>query len=90
MKLVFEALQMYILCTVPPRSVTHHDREDDGGHGGLEDPQQGQAERLNEGEEVDAALRDMPQVDEVGLVLGGHQQQLQAVHELTWKRYNSR
>lgn len=60
----------------------YHDGEDDGGHGGLEDPQQRQAQGLDEGEEVDASLRDVAQVDEVRLVLGGHQEQLQPVHEL--------
>lgn len=60
----------------------YHDGEDDGSHGGLEDPQEGQAQGLDEGEEVDASLWDVAQVDEVRLVLGGHQEQLQPVHEL--------
>lgn len=60
----------------------HHDGEDDGGHGGLEHPEEGQAQGLDEGEEVDAALGHVAQVDQVRLVLGGHQQQLQTVHEL--------
>lgn len=60
----------------------YHDGKDDGGHGGLEDPQEGQAQGLDEGEEVDASLWDVAQVDEVRLVLGGHQEQLQSVHEL--------
>lgn len=47
---------------------TYHDREDDGSHGGLEDPEEGQAHHLQEGEEVDPAQRDVAQVDEVGLV----------------------
>lgn len=34
---------------------THHDWENDGRHGGLEDPEQGQAHHLDEGEEVDLA-----------------------------------
>lgn len=59
-----------------------HDREDDGRHGGLEDPEQGQTKALDEGEEVDASLGDVAQVDQVRLVLGGHQHQQQAVHEL--------
>lgn len=62
--------------------MSHHDGEDDGGNSGLQDPQEGQAQGLDEGEEVDASLGDVPQVDQVGLVLGGHQEQLQAVHEL--------
>lgn len=64
-------------------AISHHDREDDGGHSRLEDPEGGQAQALDEGEEVDASLGDVPQVDQVRLVLGWHQQQLQAVHELT-------
>lgn len=64
---------------VPAR---YHDGEDDGGHGGLEDPQESQTQGLDEGEEVDASLRDVAQVDQVGLVLGRHQEQLQPVHEL--------
>lgn len=65
--------------------MSYHDGEDDGGDGGLQDPQEGQAQGLDEGEEVDASLGDVPQVDQVGLVLGGHQEQLQAVHELKQK-----
>lgn len=64
-------------------AISHHDREDDGSHSRLEDPEGGQAQALDEGEEVDASLGDVPQVDQVRLVLGRHQQQLQAVHELT-------
>lgn len=67
-------------------AVPHHDREDDGGHGRLEDPEEGQTQALDEGEEVDASLGDVPQVDQVRLVLGRHQEQLQPVHEL--KRAN--
>lgn len=61
---------------------SHHDREDDGSHSRLEDPEEGQTQALDEGEEVDASLGDVPQVDQVRLVLGWHQQQLQTVHEL--------
>lgn len=70
----------------------HHDGEDDGSHGGLEDPEEGQTQALDEGEEVDASLWDVPQVDQVWLVLGRHQEQLQAVHELkqTKKREKAR
>lgn len=73
---------MQIGVCVQLQHVSHHDREDDGSHGGLEDPQESQAQGLDEGEEVDASLRHVPQVDQVWLVLGGHQEQLQAVHEL--------
>lgn len=61
---------------------SHHHREHDGGHGGLEDPEQSQADDLQEGEEVDLPEGDVPQVDEVRLVFGRHQEQLQTVHEL--------
>ena len=64
-------------------AIAHHDREDDGSHGRLEDPEEGQTHGLEEGEEVDASLGDVPQVDQVRLVLGWHQEELQAVHELT-------
>lgn len=67
-------------------NVTYHDREDDGSHGGLEDPEQGQAHHLQEGEEVDPAQRDVAQVDEVGLVFQRHQEQLQTIHKLRRKR----
>lgn len=62
--------------------VSHHDRENDGRHGGLEDPEQRQAQDLDEGEEVDLPEGDVPQVHQVGLVLGRHQQQLETIHEL--------
>lgn len=64
-------------------AISHHDREDDGSHGRLEDPEEGQTHRLDEGEEVDASLGDVPQVDQIRLVLGWHQEELQPVHELT-------
>lgn len=41
-------------------SVSHHDREDDGSYCRLEDPEQGQTQALDEGEEVDASLGDVP------------------------------
>ena len=63
-------------------ALSHHDGEDDGSHGGLEDPEEGQTQALDEGEEVDASLGDVAQVDQVRLVLGRHQEQLQPVHEL--------
>lgn len=64
------------------RLSAHHDRENDGRHGGLEDPEQRQAQDLDEGEEVDLPEGDVPQVHQVGLVLGRHQQQLETIHEL--------
>lgn len=69
-------------CSVAP-ATSHHDGEDDGSHSGLEDPEEGQTQALDEGEEVDASLGDVPQVDQVRLVLGRHQKELQAIHELT-------
>lgn len=50
-------------------SSTYHDREYDSSHGGFEDPEEGQAHHLQEGEEVDPAQWDVAQVDEVRLVL---------------------
>lgn len=55
---------------------SHHDREDDGSHSRLEDPEESQTQALDEGEEVDASLGDVPQVDQVRLVLCWHQEQL--------------
>lgn len=60
----------------------HHHGEDNGSHRRLEDPEESQTQALDEGEEVDASLGDVPQVDQIRLVLGWHQVQLQAVHEL--------
>lgn len=60
----------------------YHDGEDDGSHGGFEDPEHSQADDLHQGEEVDAAQRDMPQEHVVGLVLGRHQEELAAIPEL--------
>lgn len=48
--------------------VTYHDREYDSSHGRLEDPEEGQAYHLQEGEQMDPAQRDMAQVDKVRLV----------------------
>lgn len=60
----------------------YHDREDNGSHCGLEDPEQSQTQALDEGEEVDASLGHVSQVDEVRLVFGWHQDQQEAIHEL--------
>lgn len=62
----------------------HHDGEDDGGHGGFEDPEDGQADDLHQREEVDATQRHVPEEDVVGLVLGRHEEELAAVPELRW------
>lgn len=62
--------------------VSYHDREYDGSHGGLEDPQQSQAEDLDEGEEVDLPEGNVSQVNQVRLMFRRHQKQLQTIHEL--------
>lgn len=62
--------------------VAHHNGEDDGSHCRLEDPQESQTQALDKGEEVDTSLGDVPQVDQVRLVFGWHQEQLQTVHKL--------
>lgn len=49
-------------------SITYHDREYDSSHGGFEDPEEGQAHHLQEGEEVDPAQWDVAQIDKVRLV----------------------
>ena len=48
--------------------VAYHDREYDSSHGRLEDPEEGQAHHLQEGEQMDPAQRDVAQVDKVRLV----------------------
>lgn len=63
-------------------ALPHHDRENDGSNSRFEDPQEGQAQGLDESKEVDASLGNVPQVDQVRLVLGRHEEQLQAIHEL--------
>lgn len=61
---------------------SHHDRENDGCHSRLEDPEHGQAQYLDEGEEVDLPEGDVTQVNQVWLVFSWHQEQLQTIHEL--------
>lgn len=63
----------------------HHDWEDDGEEGGLEDPEDGQTRDLDEGEEMDASQRDVTQEGEVRLVFGWHQIQLDPLPELEQK-----
>lgn len=48
--------------------VAYHDGEYDSSHGRLEDPEEGQAHHLQEGEQMDPAQRDVAQVDKVRLV----------------------
>lgn len=52
---------------------TYHDRKYDSSHCRFEDPEESQANHLQESEEVDPAERDVAQVDKVGLVLQRHQ-----------------
>lgn len=61
---------------------TYHDWKNNRSHCGLEDPEQSQAQHLQGGEEVDSAQGDVAQVDEVRLMLQGHEKQLKTVHEL--------
>lgn len=61
----------------------YHDREDDSGHSGLEDPEHSQAEDLHQGEEVDPAQGDMAKEGVVWLVLRRHQEELATFPELT-------
>lgn len=62
--------------------MSYHDREYDGSHSGLEDPQQSQAEDLDEGKEVDLPERNVSQVNQVGLMFRRHQEQLKTIHKL--------
>lgn len=61
---------------------THHHREDDGEKGGFEDPEDGQTDQLDEGEQMHPSQRHVPQEGEVWLVLGWHQVELDALPEL--------
>lgn len=62
--------------------MSYHDRKYDGSDSGLEDPQQSQAEDLDEGEEVDLPERNVAQVNQVRLMFRRHQKQLETIHEL--------
>lgn len=48
----------------------------------LNDPQQHQTGELHQGEAVDLPQRHVAQVDQIGLVLGRHAEQLDSVKEL--------
>ena len=61
---------------------THHHWEDDGQEGGLQDPEDGQTDDLDQGEEMDPPQGDVAQEGEVRLVFGGHQIQLDTLPEL--------
>lgn len=62
--------------------MSHHDREDDGSHSGLEDPQQSQAEDLDKGEEVNLPQGNVSQVNQVWLMFCGHQKKFKTIHKL--------
>ncbi len=66
----------------PSNQHSHHDREDDGGHSGLEDPEDGQTCDLHHSEEVHAPQRYVTQEHEIWLVLGWHEEQLHPLPEL--------
>lgn len=62
--------------------MSYHHWENNSGHGGLEDPEEGQAQQLDDSEEVYPAQGHVAEVGEVWLVLGWHQEQPHAVCEL--------
>lgn len=64
----------------------YHDREDDGHHSGLEDPEDGEADDLHQSEEVDPPQGHVAEEDIVWLVLGRHQEELAAIPELRGNR----
>lgn len=61
---------------------SHHDRENDGGHSGLEDPEDGQTGDLHQSEEVHAPQGYVPQEHKIWLVLGWHEEQLHPLPKL--------
>lgn len=71
------------------RIFTHHNREDDGQEGGLQDPKNSQTCDLDQREEVHLPQWNVTEVGEVGLVLGGHQIQFDSVPELQRMRSKS-
>lgn len=64
------------------QGMSYHHWENNSGHGGLEDPEEGQAQQLDDSEEVYPAQGHVAEVGEVWLVLGWHQEQPHAVCEL--------
>lgn len=64
---------------------TYHYWEDDGQEGGLQDPEDGQTDDLDDGEKMDASQRNVTQEGEVRLVFGWHQIQLHTLPELKHK-----
>lgn len=68
------------------KEVTNHNGENNGSHSGLEDPEERQTKQLDESEEMDLPQWDVPQVDQVRLVFGRHEEQLEPVHKLREKK----
>lgn len=64
------------------QGVSYHHWENNSGHSGLENPEQGQAEQLDDSEKVHMAQGHVAEVSKVWLVLGWHQEQPHTVHEL--------
>lgn len=64
---------------------TRHHGENNSGGWRLDDPEQHEAGELGDSEQVNLPQGDVAQVDKVGLVLGGHAEQLQTVKELSTK-----
>lgn len=60
----------------------HHHGKNNGSGRRLDHPEQHQARELGDGEQVNLSQWDVPQVDEVWLVLCRHAEQLEAVKEL--------
>lgn len=61
---------------------SHHDGENDGSHGGLEDPEDGQTGDLYQREEMNTTQRDVTQEREIRLVFGWHQVKLYSFPKL--------
>lgn len=65
-----------------------HDGEHDGEEGGFEDPEDGEADDLQQREQVNSPEWNMAQVGVVWLVLCWHEEQLDPVPELWHERTN--
>ncbi len=76
---------MFSIKSKQVKEVTNHNRKDDGSHSGLEDPEERQTKQLDESEQMDLPQWHMPQVDQVWLVFGRHEEQLEPVHKLRTK-----
>lgn len=63
-----------------------HDWEDDGEESGFEDPQDGEADDLQQREQMNSPEGNMTQVGVVWLVLRWHQEQFDPIPELQHER----